>query len=689
MNNEINIPIVNKIIEKEINTNLVLNFLNSDYPITENWIDLFTQSILLNQYNKMPSKLWYQETQILIEKLGTDDFLEVGFKWINDCVIKSKEENLYWNIKKAGTLIAGASMQTNLGLKDGKIPDWVRKVYGNKISDNGFFQMGDYAYLNDFQNYFYQSLGGRILRGFLHSTVILKDKRLIDLVDSIAHSVPNNSQDAIHVYSNLPKEIAIPKLTYLKSKATNKNILSRINKAITEVGNNVGLTKSEIEETVVPDFGINENNEFISIINNIKCIYQIQNLKNSSLKFILNDGKEQKTLPTQIKDEFSSEFKEFKQISNEIKQTLVSQRKRIEEFYLIDRKITYNIFKKNYLDNNLIKILSKDLIWNFQNNEINLNLIFHNERFVDSNGKINQYDLSNCIVSLWHSIGFESDYILSWRNFIIDNEIFQPFKQAFREIYILTDAELATNSYSNRYASHILKKDHVSALCKARGWSPSGIINDGKILYRIPGNELKAEFWVSDVNLGAYSNIYGSAHISTDQVRFYKKKEQLVLSDVPAMIFSEVMRDIDLFVGVTSIGNDPEWHDRGAENAQTYWSTYSNGELTASSKIRAEILKNIIPKMKISKFCDFEGKYLKVKGKIRNYKIHMGSGNILMEPDDKYLCIVPDRSIASVKNVFIPFEGDILLSIIISKAILLVDDDKTKDQTIINQINFK
>ena len=139
------------------------------------------------------------------------------------------------------------------------------------------------------------------------------------------------------------------------------------------------------------------------------------------------------------------------------------------------------------------------------------------------------------------------------------------------------------------------------------------------------------------------------------------------MSEVSTMIFSEVMRDIDLFVGVTSIGNDPEWHDRGIDNARNYWSTYANSELTESSKIRVDILKNIIPKMRIANFCEFDGKYLKVKGKIRNYKIHMGSGNILMEPNDSYLCIVPDRSSSDLKKVFIPFEGDNLLSIIIDE----------------------
>jgi len=40
-------------------------------------------------------------------------------------------------------------------------------------------------------------------------------------------------------------------------------------------------------------------------------------------------------------------------------------------------------------------------------------------------------------------------------------------------------------------------------------------------------------------------------------------------------------------------------------------------------------------------------------------------------------------------QVFLPFEGDAGLSVIISKAILLSEDDKITDPTILSQINFK
>ena len=95
-----------------------------------------------------------------------------------------------------------------------------------------------------------------------------------------------------------------------------------------------------------------------------------------------------------------------------------------------------------------------------------------------------------------------------------------------------------------------------------------------------------------------------------------------------------------------------------------------------------------MPRLKIASQCSFSDRFLVVRGQKRTYKIHLGSGNILMEPNDQYLCIVPDSKARGASGeLHLPFEGDSTLSIIISKALLLADDAKIKDPTITRQIN--
>jgi hypothetical protein len=155
---------------------------------------------------------------------------------------------------------------------------------------------------------------------------------------------------------------------------------------------------------------------------------------------------------------------------------------------------------------------------------------------------------------------------------------------------------------------------------------------------------------------------------------------------VPLLVFTETMRDVDLFVGVTSIGADPEWLDRGeGRRFETYWHAYSFGELTAAGEIRRQVLEQLVPRLAIADRCVLDARYLTVRGELRTYRIHLGSGNVLMSPNDQYLCIVAVRN-SRADKLFLPFDDDPVLSLILSKAFLLAEDTAITDETITSQI---
>ena len=136
---------------------------------------------------------------------------------------------------------------------------------------------------------------------------------------------------------------------------------------------------------------------------------------------------------------------------------------------------------------------------------------------------------------------------------------------------------------------------------------------------------------------------------------------------------------------LSSIGSDAAWGERDNGQFGGYWSQAAFGALSETGKTRRVVLEDLLPGLAIALSCRLEERYLVVKGKLRTYRIHLGSGNIQMEPNSQYLCIVQDRTVAR-KNVRLPFEGDDTLSVIISKAFMLADDDKIKDASIRSQI---
>nr|WP_244204520.1 hypothetical protein [Streptomyces africanus] len=164
-------------------------------------------------------------------------------------------------------------------------------------------------------------------------------------------------------------------------------------------------------------------------------------------------------------------------------------------------------------------------------------------------------------------------------------------------------------------------------------------------------------------------------------------RRPLPLDDIPPLVLSEVLRDVDLFVGVSSIGNDPTWQDGGPDGRfQEYWTSYGFGELNQSAETRRLLLERLVPRLAIADRCTLEDRFLHVKGERHTYKIHLGSGNILRSPNDQYLCIVPKSDPSAPHTGYLPYEGDRMLAVILSKAMLLANDTKITDPTILSQL---
>ncbi|GAA4571766.1 hypothetical protein GCM10023176_33200 [Micromonospora coerulea] len=125
--------------------------------------------------------------------------------------------------------------------------------------------------------------------------------------------------------------------------------------------------------------------------------------------------------------------------------------------------------------------------------------------------------------------------------------------------------------------------------------------------------------------------------------------------------------------------------DRGDDRYVDYWREASLTELTATAQVRRSALERIIPRTKIANRCELNERYLVVRGQLHTYKIHLGSANILMEPGNTYLCIVPSRR-ERHEPVFLPFEDD-RLALILSKAFLLADDARITDPSIVAQLH--
>ncbi len=549
-----------------------------------------------------------------------------------------------------------------------------------------------------------------VAKGLVWTWLPVQDKAGLELIGQLAvrafKKIPQVGAAAtavgnacFFVLANAKGLEGLALLSRLRVKIKQNSAKKLIDKYLDQQSEARGTTRQELEEMAISDYGLVDGEQVFDF-EDYQLRLLITGVGKTQLSWIKPDGKLQKSVPAFVKQQarWKKKLQQVKATNKSIQQAISLERDKLDRSYLENRSWTFARFQELFIEHGLLSYLGKRLIWTFAWADQSINAIWREGQWWDATGQQVEGVEDSTAVRLWHPVFSPTQEIQQWRDLMQTRQITQPMKQAFREIYLLTDAEVNTGTYSNRMAGHLIKQHQFNALASTRDWRYTlvGAWDHGTDCVarkKLPKYEMTAEFWcieLTDSNDYTDSGIW--TYVGTDQVRFVTEYNEVVpLEAVPSLVLTEVMRDVDLFVGVGSVGNDPAWQDNGGlPQYRNYWQEYSFGDLRETAKVRKQTLERILPMLKIRDVASIKGKFLVVKGKIRTYKIHIGSTNILMEPNDQYLCIVAARGKASqAEKVFLPFEGDRGFSILLSKAFLLAEDDKITDPTITSQLRIR
>ncbi len=502
------------------------------------------------------------------------------------------------------------------------------------------------------------------------------------------------SKAAISALQEMEGLEPVAQLSRLKHRIKSPWGLEEVQKALGAAITRTGISEDELEEISLPTFGLDAEGRMSRSFGDTQVELAVVGTKDIEFNWTDAKGKSLSKEPAALKKD--EDYKSFKLLGKDIGKVLGAQRDRIERLYLGGRTWPMSVWKARYLDHPLVANQVRRLVWWFNEPKGRTAGFWRAGKILDVKGKALDWIKEDTLISLWHPLETTTEEVVAWRDRLEAINITQPFKQVYREIYLLTDAERETRTYSNRFAAHILRQHQLKALCDHRGWKYDFLGNwDGGdhrgATLSLPQSDLHLQFW-TDYAGGDYSEAGVALYVSSDQVRFqYSARHARPLENVPPLVLSEAMRDVDLFVSVSSIGADETWQNTAQPAQQqpahqTYWRQFVTGELNETARTRRKVLERLVPKLKIAARCTLEDRFLVVRGQLHTYKIHLGSGNIFIEPGSRYLCIVPDRSAATHESLSLPFEGDSMLSVILSKAFVLAEDDKIKDQSIVNQI---
>lgn len=248
-----------------------------------------------------------------------------------------------------------------------------------------------------------------------------------------------------------------------------------------------------------------------------------------------------------------------------------------------------------------------------------------------------------------------------WQRKAFSQRLVQPFKQVFREYYPLTDEERFEKAHSRRYAGNQVQPKKAAALLRGRGWTVDYEEGLQKVCYE--------ENLI--VRIYAMADWFSPAEVeppTLELVQFFDRATGVLrtLDTIPAITFSEAMRDLDLMVSVAHAGGvDPE-------------ASHSTVEM------RAAIAVELLRLLQVENV-EIVGSHAKIHGSLGNYSVHMGSAVTHMEGRGS-LVILPVHS-QTRGRMFLPFaDEDPKTAEVMSKILLLAEDRKIKDPAILAQI---
>ncbi|GAA3473727.1 DUF4132 domain-containing protein [Nonomuraea roseola] len=470
----------------------------------------------------------------------------------------------------------------------------------------------------------------------------------------------------------------VAQLAKVQAKVRRKSILALVARTLDTVAEQAGLSPEQLLDRTVPSFGLGPDGT--------RTEHGLRLTADGVIAFVDEGGRVRKTIPKAVSSAHGELLAELKATAKELKKALPAERFRVERALAAERIWRWRDICAYYLDHPVTGTYGRALIWEILDGPAGLPAqAADGWELTDPTGRRVQ-PLPDTRVKLWHPLFAAVDDVRAWRDHVLAIGLRQPFKQAFREVYLLTPAEERTGDHSLRFAAHMLKYGQAKALLTERGWtgpslghwSGEGGHHYGEAVKELPGLSARWQFHLDPD--AAERDGYGTASLCVSgDIRFADERGRAIpLTEVPPLVLSEAMRDADLAVGVTSTGLDPE--GRG-----DYWLSYGFGDLTETAQVRRDALARLAPRLAIADRLELTDRFLRVRGDLRTYRIHLGSGNILMEPNDAYLCIVPRRG---ADHVLLPFEeGGGMLSVILSKAFLLAADAAISDPSITRQLH--
>ncbi|MDE7297668.1 MAG: DUF4132 domain-containing protein, partial [Lachnospiraceae bacterium] len=350
-----------------------------------------------------------------------------------------------------------------------------------------------------------------------------------------------------------------------------KQVRAAAGEALEFAAAQLGITREELADRIVPDFGFDEKVErvfdcgerrFIVTLTPALEIEVFEGVgapsSDAAGSVPVARGKKLKNLPAPGKKDdavkSAAACEEFKQLKKQMKATVSSQKQRLEMALSTAREWSVDAWKQLFVKNPVMHQFAIGLIWGIYE-EGGLTQSF---RYMED-GSFNtadedEFELPACgKIGLVHPIELTEEAKAAWKEQLSDYEISQPFEQLDRTVYAMTKEEADTQELA-RFQDETVNDLSLGSRLFGLGWYRGSVQDAGcfDTYYRED----------KEIGLGVELHFSGSyvggenEEVTVYGARFYKagtvargsyvydeadKEKAYFLRDVPARYFSEIV----------------------------------------------------------------------------------------------------------------------------------------------------
>ena len=405
-----------------------------------------------------------------------------------------------------------------------------------------------------------------------------------EIVKRLHHQIqewPQNARgaiaaEAVQALALSPQPQALLIVDGIARKFKFKQVKAAAGQALEFAASQLGLTREQLEDKIVPSLGFDEHMERRFDYGNRSFTVTITPAL--EMKIYDESGKKLKNMPApgtrDDAEKAAASYAEFKEMKKQMKATVSSQKQRLEMALSAERLWTVPAWQELFVHNPIMHQFAIGLIWGVYEEH----KLVRSFRYMED-GSFNTEDEEEYIlpgaqldqsesapqgqpgtlqgqIGLVHPIELSRESLETWQQQLEDYEILQPIEQLNREVYRLTQEEQECKSLE-RFGGMLINDLSLGGKLAALGWYRGSVLDAGGFY----------TYYREDVSLGLGAELHfsgsfvgsgsmGGEEVTVYDVRFYKAgtiergsysydavegEKRIPLKDIPPRYFSEIV----------------------------------------------------------------------------------------------------------------------------------------------------